>query len=225
MSLTPSTAAELLDAAIARAERRRAMLERLAEIGMALAQEIGERTVHAPLHPEPRHDPCQGFAAVSRAVRLTLALEARVEAEIFALRNGEMPAVVQRSSVAMSATARATSEEEPGDNAPETDPRDRTCESLIEREDDDALLALPFADCVEAIRADLGLRPDESARSDGDEDASPDLPPSRFPDEGRGPDLSSSRQSPNRTPPPPGQQKGLSPDLRRGRREVRIDGP
>ena len=82
-----------LDAPIAHAERRLAMLERLAEIGMALAEEIGARNVNAPYHPEPRHDPARSFAAVSRAVRLTLALEVRIEAALVALRNGETPSV------------------------------------------------------------------------------------------------------------------------------------
>ncbi len=75
-------------AAITRAERRRAMLERLAEMGMAMAEEICQRSIEGPYHPEPRQDAGRSFAAVARAVRLTLTLEARVDDRIFALRNG-----------------------------------------------------------------------------------------------------------------------------------------
>ncbi len=65
------------------------MLERLSEIGMALSEEILTRTVGAPYHPEARHDAGRSFAAVSRAVRLTLAFEARIDAEILAMCNGK----------------------------------------------------------------------------------------------------------------------------------------
>jgi len=62
------------DPAVARAERRLALLEEMAEIGMNLlrglsADEDSEKAVEA-------------FAKVSRAVRLTLALEARTDREL-----------------------------------------------------------------------------------------------------------------------------------------------
>ena len=75
-------------AAIASAERRLAMLGRLAELGMQLAETLAARAVAEPKDPEPRHDPARSFAQVSRAVRLTLALEARIEQDLAALRDG-----------------------------------------------------------------------------------------------------------------------------------------
>ena len=80
-----------LTAAIARAERLRGMLERLAEIGMAMAEDIAERQLSAPYHPEPRHEPGRTFANVSRAVRLTAALVLRLDGDILAMCNGELP--------------------------------------------------------------------------------------------------------------------------------------
>jgi hypothetical protein len=143
--------------ALAGAERRRAVLQRLTEIGMALAEEIADRNVHAPLHPEPRHEMGRAFASVSRAVRLTVVLEGRIEAEIFAIRNGLPIPVVEDPRRAASAEAPEAVDDDRRDPETETDPRDRLYESLVDREDDDALLALPFDACVDAIRAGLSL--------------------------------------------------------------------
>lgn len=121
-----------LDAPIARAERRLAMLERLADIGMALAEEIGTPNINTPYHPEPRHDPGRSFAAVSRAVRLTLTLEAGVEAAILALRKGETPAPPPPRTAR--AAARAGSDAD-GDR----DPREGCREDLVDREDFDGV--------------------------------------------------------------------------------------
>ena len=178
-----------LAAAIARAERRRAMLERLATIGMALAEEIGERNVKAPYHPEPRHDPGRAFAAVSRAVRLTLALEARMDADILAMRNGAAAsvfaaAVSPASAPDVAAGARETLsprratvraavceviDHEIGDAETAGAARGRLDERLTESESDAAVLALPFRECVAAICADLGLSPNWSLWPDDDD--------------------------------------------------------
>ena len=66
-----------------------AILHRLAVLGMRLADEVCERAINSPYHPEPVHEPARAFAAVSRAVRLTLVLQAKVEAGLLALRNGD----------------------------------------------------------------------------------------------------------------------------------------
>ena len=145
-----------LDAAIARAERRLAMLERLAEIGMALAEEIGARNVNAPYHPEPRHDPARSFAVVSRAVRLTLAFEVRIEAALVALRNGETPSVpAPRDARAAPAGAREAS-----DDGADRDPRERCREDLVDREDFDGIAypepsSLPFMGRAETKRSEV----------------------------------------------------------------------
>jgi len=70
---------------ITRAERRRATLEELANVGMALSKEIAIRMLDGPYHPELRHDPGHSFAATARSVRLTLTLEAKVDYSILAL--------------------------------------------------------------------------------------------------------------------------------------------
>ena len=92
MSSTPLTPAATAHLAmmIARAERRRAMLEAMAEVGAVFAKEISVRMIDGPYHPEPRHDPGRAFAAVSRSVRLTLALETRIDERLLGLHNGDV---------------------------------------------------------------------------------------------------------------------------------------
>jgi hypothetical protein len=104
---SPDNVARFPDLAevIARAERRRATLERLAEIGLELAEEIKNRSIHAPLDPKPRHDPSEGLTAVARAVRLTVALEARFDADITAMRNGEWTPAGREPASAVAAVA------------------------------------------------------------------------------------------------------------------------
>ena len=84
-------------AAIAREERRRGVLERLSDLGMALTEKLTEKALAAPPDEESRHDPARSFAQLSRAVRLTLALETRSDERILALRNGDLPAKAARA--------------------------------------------------------------------------------------------------------------------------------
>jgi hypothetical protein len=176
-------------AAIARAERRREMLERLSDLGMQLAQDIAGRAAQAPRpsaedgHPEPRHEPGRAFAAVSRAVRFTLALEAKIDREIHALMRGD-------AASAAESPEQAAWTPPPPPNASErrrglisacvwdaideemTDPQvaDDLCfavqERLVEGETYDELLFRPFRASVEAICRDLGLHPDWSRWDD-----------------------------------------------------------
>jgi hypothetical protein len=80
-----TAAAEALDAAILRAERRLRLLEERAEIGMDLA-----RALHREALAEPAKlssgDLAGAFAKLSRAIRLTLALAARTDEALRALR-------------------------------------------------------------------------------------------------------------------------------------------
>jgi hypothetical protein len=99
------------DARIARAEQRLAMLREMAEIGMAMTRALGRRALEAPdddaeaeaaeianpkatpkaasrAVPGPRHDPAESFARLTRAVRLTLAFEAKTDDQLAALRDG-----------------------------------------------------------------------------------------------------------------------------------------
>jgi hypothetical protein len=170
------------------------MLERLSNLGMRLAEEIAERAAQVPRAadptepaPEPRHDPGRAFAAVSRAVRFSLALEAKIDQQILALRRGD-------------AAAAPGVDPDPDDTLPwdlelqsnsfekrrnrisaclwdaidegMTDPvaADDLCfavqERLMEGEVYDEHLFRPLRESVEAICKDLGLKPDWSRWDD-----------------------------------------------------------
>jgi hypothetical protein len=89
--MTAAAAADLddvrLDPREARAERRRAMLEQLAEIGMALARDLSRRVGEGLERGEPLDggDAALEFSRISRSVRQTLALEARLDQDRDAL--------------------------------------------------------------------------------------------------------------------------------------------
>ena len=170
-------------AAIARAERRRGKLERMSDVGMELVEQVGAQA--AAVNETREGDPCRAFAVVSRAVRMTLALEARVDDRILALRRGEFPAA--RRARAPAATEAVEAETaNPVVRPPDprrtragkavreaihleieniTDARERLDalnERLFDRESYDVLLNLPLRDTVAAICADLGIEPDWS---------------------------------------------------------------
>jgi hypothetical protein len=179
----------LVAAAIARAERRREKLEELSTLGMGLAREFAGRAERMPEDAEPRHDPARAFASVSRAVRLTLAHEARIDPEILALGNSSAP------SCARAAAPRKPAAEKP---APESLPAivfgpeavrvrdtvwsaievefgafdgamealDELHERLTDRETQETIVSRSWRDSVEAICADLGLPLDWSRWSD-----------------------------------------------------------
>ena len=180
--------AKFVAAAVARAEQRREMLRELAEMGMVIARELSQRAAN---DPSPRREPASPFAAVSRAIRLTLALEARVEEEILALRNGESkfasaaPWLTPAPPVTRNAcdiicegspdprrnrirnevweAASQTFDE----RAPEWElAAIRLHERLNDTDAYDHLVSLPWREAVEAICCDLGLTPDWSGWSD-----------------------------------------------------------
>jgi len=155
------------------------MADRLAVPGMRLAEEVVQRAVDSPYHPEAKHEPARAFAQVSRAVRFTLTLQARVQKEILALRNWELTSnrvtpdipTPERPPLslrlrALDAVAEAIERESPEGEASRGAFR-RLNENLIDRETYDTFLDLPFRDCVEAICADLGLDPKTVWGSDG----------------------------------------------------------
>ena len=170
MSSSPVTDPRLTQA-LAAAERRLAMLERLAEMGMAIAGEITERAVDLPHRPEAGAEPARAFSSVSRAVRLTLMLAAKVETRILAMRKGELGLEAAtlldeaaespkakgervRAALAVAIDREAADAEDARHLRRDLDKR------LAERDDFGAFLAQPFRACVEAICLDLGLDPE-----------------------------------------------------------------
>jgi hypothetical protein len=83
---------EASDPSVARAERRLRWLEELAEIGMELARALRPGAAPAGEAPAndkvPVRDPAEAFAPLSRAIRLTLALEAKTDQELRDLKAG-----------------------------------------------------------------------------------------------------------------------------------------
>ena len=127
-------------------------------------------------------------------MRLSVVLEARAEAEVVAIRNGEVvpgrlagrgfSAPVNSLSAFEIVSKKATHAKVQG-AAREATSRDagyidetrgengRVHERLSESEEFDALLSRPWRDCIEAICADLGLSPDWSAGLEDDGFAPP----------------------------------------------------
>ena len=159
------------DAAIARAERRRVLLESLSDLGLGLAEEIGALRGAALAFPEPGRDPARMFAAVARSVRLTVAFEARIDEDILALRKGEVrPWQAARGSLRLdvlfgpSSLSKPT-EDELDDDASEAidqeddaadEERGESKERLIDYESLGGVDALTWPACVAVLEADLG---------------------------------------------------------------------
>ena len=167
-ALTPKAAAHL-ENMIERTERRGAILADLVHVCETLSKKLARDMMDGPFHPESRHDTARAFDVVTRSLRLTLAMEDRVDRQLFALHNGELPvAPTRRKEAGEDAGAPAVSAEvrpEPERSAGSESDREaqdvERCESdresLVEREfevfrvsgDDDA--------DIDAIRERLGL--------------------------------------------------------------------
>jgi hypothetical protein len=215
--VTPNTTpAEAPDPAILRAEWRLRMIEELAEIGMDLARGLHRRALAAadPAEPAaadtpetpktssarraaiPGDDPAEAFARLSRAVRLSLALHARTDEALRALRAG---VAVEREARRVEAGRRAAVEAEARSKS-HRDTVERLVIEAAEREveDDDSLGdvmdalekrleedeaywdldQMPLREAVERLCADLELNPDWSQW--GDAGWPPKPPFSRF---------------------------------------------
>ena len=158
--------AQALDAA----ERRLVMLERLAEMGMSVAAAVTEAVVEFPHRPGSGPQGARAFAQVSRAVRLTLMLAARVEKFILAMRKGEwgLEAALAARDLADPPGTRADRVRAAVTPALEREAADREDAEVLRRRLDTrladpdgaaAFLSRPFHDCVKAICTDLGLDP------------------------------------------------------------------
>lgn len=162
-------------AARARIEAQLDLLERLGEVGTQIAEAMGRQvtaSLAAPLAAPPARrfqgDVALGFSRVARAVRLTIALHAKLLVELVEWdRRADRPAAAQ--AAAATAAAEIAPETEPQEAA-ETVERLGGAESGREREreardDIHALLARPFDEVVELIRRDLGLSPEWVAQA------------------------------------------------------------
>ena len=197
-----ATLAEAPDPAVLRAERRLRVLEELTEIGLDLARLL-QRQAHAaaeaidptePAAPDAAEasagraptpiisagDIANALARISRAIRLTVALETRTDEALRALRAGVAAEVEARR---VQARNRAAAEAEARNKA-HRDTVERLVIEAAEREieDDDALGdvmealeerlkedeaywdldRMPLREAVERLCADLELTPDWS---------------------------------------------------------------
>jgi hypothetical protein len=170
-ALTSKAAAHLANM-IERTERRGAILADLVHVCETLFKKLARDMMDGPFHPESRHDTARAFDVVTRSLRLTLAMEERVDRQLFALHNGELPvAPTRRKEAGEDAGAPAVSAEvqpaperaahsDADRDATESERCESDRESLVEREfevfrvsgDDDA--------DIDAIRERLGLDPD-----------------------------------------------------------------
>jgi hypothetical protein len=188
--------AEAHEPAVLRAERRLQLLQELTDIGMTLARALERQALAAADPTDPAApaateasasratpsapDPADAFARISRAIRLTLALEARTDEALRALRAGvaaecevrrdqarrrAMTEAVERNQARRDTVERLVIE------AAEREIEDDAAlggllEALEERLDDDAVYfhldRLPLRETVEQLCADLQLTPDWS---------------------------------------------------------------
>ena len=179
--------------AVLRAERRLRLLAELADIGMELARAL--RPV-APASPDGDRvdadgaaaqtgqarggDPAEAFARLSRAIRLTLALEAKTDAGLRDLKAGivretheTQSVAAERRKVAAAKDAEAREEkirdlvtEAAEAEVEDFDTLNELREALEERLDEDVAYLdraeRPLRETVERLCGDLALRPDWS---------------------------------------------------------------
>jgi hypothetical protein len=156
-----------------RTEQRLAMLRELSEIGMRLARGV-ERQAETP--ETASGDLGLAFSRIARAVRQTLALEARLEGEREAcvqeeramrdqqLARAARSSVERRSKLVRRAVGQAIeSDAEENDFEQLFDDLD---ERLGDREDDDDFLDRPVSELVARICKDLGVAVDWSLWED-----------------------------------------------------------
>ncbi len=176
---------------------------------------------------KPFADPARAFAVISRAVRLCLALASRLDEELIALLRGgpipnlailapeapevskapasapvstpvpEAPTAVSDPRARVARAVDSAIEAEAGDREAAERQRAYVQEHLIEGEDYDALLHQPWRVVVQAICADLGLRPDWGAWDNVEGFAEPPFGPS--PPAGEGGPRSGSDEGSRRT--------------------------
>ena len=135
-ALTPKAAAHL-ENMIERTERRGAILTDLVDVCVTLSKKLARDMLDGPFHPESRHDTARAFDVVTRSLRLTLAMEERVDARLFALHNGEVPVdalkVAPRKDAGGTPAVQEAAVDRPSEaEASESERRESETERLVE---------------------------------------------------------------------------------------------
>jgi hypothetical protein len=158
-----------------------AMLSRLAQVGMELAEACGREAKAPSSDGAARAHPGLAFARVARAVRMTIALQSRLMKDLAALDRADDMAERARTTkrrtrlaqlIEDAARAKVDAQRESGarfwadEDAIEDEIETLTSEGyerLIDAEDG-GLWGRPFDDVVAGVCKDLGLSPDWTAR-------------------------------------------------------------
>jgi hypothetical protein len=154
-----ATARELIDAQLP-------MLTRLAEIGMEIAEAAGRRAVaqaEGATAEERGSDPALAYARAARAVRLTLALQSRLVAELAALDQAQAKARAveagRRRDRVHARVEQAIEAERADADHDEIEHLSSAAWERLTETDDAELLDLPMDEVVALICRDLGLSP------------------------------------------------------------------
>ena len=169
-----------------RSEERLRILRDLAELGLRLARRLVSDNGRYSDAPGASGASAKAFARVSRAVRLTLNLEARMDDELAALRAGPVTvAPVAEPGRNPSAGRRDQIRERVRDVIDRELAADHEAmetfadfnERLFDSERYDAFLDLPFEDAIAAICKDLGLPSDWTPERSGERSGETTLNP------------------------------------------------
>jgi len=175
--------------------RHVSILAELAEIGMAISRELKTQALEAE-EPQVRAQAVLAFPKVARAVRQSLALEARVQRDLVRHQR-EMTAAATRQAkerlTRRKAQVRFAVERAIEAACPDLEQLDDEAEArledLRERLDDDLLepdfADMPFPEAVARLHRALGLDPPDDLGPEADTSADPDGGPD--PDEAHDP--------------------------------------
>ena len=129
-----------------------ALLTRLAEIGLEIAEEAG-RQAAASAGEGPLHDPGLTYSRAARAVRLTIALQTRLAKDLEGLGRAEASARRTRIHRLVERAIRCEHDDEDEIEQLSDEARER----LWDDEALDEFTALPLGEAVARVCADLGL--------------------------------------------------------------------
>ena len=171
---TAQPACEAPDPAAARTERHMHMLAELAEIGMDLAREVRRQALDQSAEAPPAAELALTFSRIARAVRQTVALEAK-------LAEPAQPGHAERAPLSVSDRWRSARRKRQvgeivgeiieSEAASEFDADDLTSdlrERLADGDEEADFADRPIGELVARICADLGVTPDWSLFEDED---------------------------------------------------------